>query len=314
MRILVTGGAGFIGSHIVDGLLKEKHEVIVLDNFFTGKKDNITHVKNKIKIVEGDVRDIELLKKISKDVDAILHQAAMRSVPVSLANAPLFNEVNITGMYNILETARTNGIKRVIAASSSSVYGTIKTLPLKEEDAASALRTSPYAITKFSAEDYCNCFNYLYGIETASLRYFNVFGPRQDPTSQYATVIPKFILAINKEEQPTIYGHGDQRLDFTYVENIVNANILALTAKDIAGQAINVGNGKNTSVNEMFQKVCELLKKKTEPKKAPFRFKGEDRNTLADLTKAKKLLGYTSKISFEEGLKKTVKWFVGDKK
>jgi len=310
MKVLVTGGAGFIGSHIVDALLRKGHGVVVLDNFFTGKQENLAHVKDKIKIVEGDIRELNLLKLLCKDTDAILHQAALRSVPVSLKDARPYNEVNATGTYNVLEAARINNVKRVVLASSSSVYGTEKTLPLREELAGNAVRTSPYAITKFTGEDYARFFANVYGLSAVSLRYFNVFGPRQDPKSEYATVIPRFILGVASNQSPTIFGHGNQRLDFTYVDNIVHANILGLEAKHLAGEAVNVGNGKNTSVNELFEKVCQVVGKKVTPLRAPFRFPGEDRNTLADLSFAKTVLGFEREVDFEEGLKRTVAFFI----
>lgn len=303
-KILVTGGAGFIGSHITEELVKQGHKVIVLDNFSTGSKKNLAKVINGVEIIEGDIRNLELLKQKFTGVDAILHQAALRSVPASLKDPQAYTDVNITGIYNVLEAARVSGVNRVVFASSSSVYGDSTDLPQKEEKTGT--RLSPYAISKFTGEDYCKFFHRTYGLETVALRYFNVFGPRQDPKSQYAAVIPLFITALLRNEQPTIFGDGKQTRDFTYVSNVVQANICAITA-NAAGQSINIANGEGTSVNELFEKIKRFLNKDSQPHYAPERT-GDVKHTKADTTKMKQLLAFEP-IKFDEGLKTTVEWY-----
>ena len=281
MRIIVTGGAGFIGSHISRELVKQGHEVIVIDNLFAGKIENIKDILPKIRFIKGDIRDLDLLKKEFKNADFVSHQAARRSVPESVENPYEYNDVNINGHLNVLEAARINDIKRIVFASSSSVYGEREDFPEKETDLPNPI--SPYAITKLAGENYCKMFYELYGLETVSLRYFNVFGPCQDPNSQYTCVIPKFIKAVLNNQQPTIYWDGEQSRDFTYVENNVLANISSFQTNEYLGKNIKA--------------------------KFELRRKGDVRNTLGDNTKAKRLLGYETKVDFRKGLKRTIEWF-----
>ena len=304
-NVIVTGGAGFIGSHLTEELVKKELNVTVIDNLSAGKKENLQKVLDKIEFVHGDIRDIELLKKIFKNADAILHQAALRSVPASIANAQEYNDVNINGTYNVLEAARVCNVRRVVFASSSSVYGDNEELPQKETNLGT--RLSPYAITKYTGEDYCRYFWKTYGFETVALRYFNAFGARQDPNSQYAAAIPIFITTLLQDRQPTIYGDGTQTRDFTHISNIVQANILAMTAKNAAGQAINIANGEGISVNELFEKIRSFLNKNMQPHYAQAR-PGDVKHTKADITKQKELL-QLNPIKFDYGLKQTIEWY-----
>lgn len=304
-KIIITGGAGFIGSHITEELVRQGHKITVLDNLLTGSKQNLSNVIDKITFVHGDIRDIELLKKYFAGTDAILHQAALRSVPASLKDPLAYNDVNINGTYNVLEAARICGVKRVVFASSSSVYGDNTELPQKEHNLGT--RLSPYAISKYTGEDYCRFFHKTYGLETVALRYFNVFGPKQDPNSQYAAVIPLFITKLLKNEQPTIFGDGTQTRDFTHVSNVVQANILAITAKKAPGESINIANGEGMSVNDLYEKIRTFLNKTIQPTYLPERT-GDVKHTKADTTKQKELLGLTA-TKFDEGLKTTVEWY-----
>lgn len=306
---LVAGGAGFIGSHIVDALVAKGETVIVLDNMDTGKASFIQqHMENKqITFIQGDICSKELLMKAFKGVDFVLLQAAKRSVPFSLKEPHAYNQVNIDGTLNVLEAARDNNVKRVVFASSSSVYGNTEQFPQHELITPEPL--SPYALTKLAGEQYLKIFTKLYGLETVSLRYFNVFGPRQDPHSQYAAVIPLFIDAIYHDRQPTIFGDGHQSRDFTYIQNVVEANLLACTAKDASGKVFNIADGQSITVLQLVEKVNTILGKKITPKFAPPR-KGDVYKTLADSTFAKKILGYSSPVSFDEGLKRTVDWSI----
>ncbi len=304
-KVLVTGGAGFIGSHIVDLMLKENHEVTVLDNFFTGKAENLHHAENDVEVIQEDIRNLEGVMKACKGIDYILHQAALRSVPASVKDPQSFIDVNITGTYNVLESARQNNVKRVVLASSSSVYGNTKKLPLKEGEENA--RISPYAISKFTNEDFCKYFTNIHGLETVCLRYFNVFGPRQDPKSPYAAVIPLFIEAVLKNESPIIFGGGEQTRDFTYVENVAIANLMAMTAEKANGQAINIANQESISINTLLAKINKLLGKNIPAKYAPPR-QGDVKHTLADNSKAMKLLEYKNFVSFDAGLRITVEW------
>jgi UDP-glucose 4-epimerase len=307
MNVLVTGGAGFIGSHLVDDLLAKGHKPIVYDNFATGKKQNLEHIKDKVTIIEGDICDFDKLKNAMKNADCVLHQAAAVSVPRSIKEPQLYVDVNIKGTLNVLEASRLSGVKRVVFASSSSVYGDSNKFPIKEENTGT--RLSPYAISKYSAEDFCKYFWKVQGLATVALRYFNVFGPRQDPTSQYAAVIPKFIMMLLEGKQPTIYGDGEQVRDFTYVKNVTHGNILALEAKDAPGMSINLANKEGITVNQLFSKIAKLLETNIKPIYTNPR-PGDIHSSLAENAKAKKLLKYSPVVSFDEGLKLTVDWFV----
>jgi UDP-glucose 4-epimerase len=305
MKYLVTGGAGFIGSNIVAELLKQGQEVVVLDNFATGKRENILpYVKNPLfTMIEGDIRSFHIVRSAVKSVDYILHQGALPSVPRSINDPITTNDVNVLGMLNILEAAKEFGVKRVVLASSSSIYGDSETLPKVEDMRVNPM--SPYALTKYAQERYCQVFYKLYGLETVALRYFNVFGPNQDPTSQYSAVIPKFIRLIKNDKEPVIYGDGTQSRDFTYVENNVWANIQACTAEKAPGEVINVACGERYTLIELVQMINKILGKNIEPKFAPDRA-GDVKHSQAGIEKAKEILGYKVRVSFEEGLERTV--------
>jgi len=303
---LVTGGAGFIGSHIVQELLRRKHRVRVLDNFSTGTRKNLSGFLDKIDLLEGDIRDIAAVRKAVDGIDYVLHQAALASVERSIDDPLETNEVNVQGTLQLLEAARRASVRRFVLASSSSVYGLSQRLPKRETMKPNPL--SPYAITKLAAEKYCQVFFDLYGLKTTCLRYFNVFGPRQDPNSHYAAVIPKFILAMMNHRSPTIFGDGEQSRDFTYVSNAVQANILACTARAAPGQVINIACGRRYTVNTLFANLRNLIDVPLSAGHTHSR-PGDIRHSLADISKARGLMGYQPKIDFEEGLRKTVAWF-----
>ena len=308
MKYLVTGGAGFIGSNIVSELLKQGQQVVVLDNFATGKRENILPLmKNEnLTMIEGDLRSFHIVRSAVKGVDYILHQGALPSVPRSINDPITSNDVNILGMLNILEAAKEFGVKRVITASSSSIYGNSETLPKVESMPVNPL--SPYALTKYAQERYCQIFSQIYGLETVALRYFNVFGPNQDPTSQYSAVIPKFIKLIMADKEPVIYGDGSQSRDFTFVENNVWANIQACTAPKAAGEVINIACGECYTLIDLVNMINEILGKKIEPKFEKDRA-GDVKHSLAEIEKAKELLGYEVRVDFKQGLERTVDFF-----
>lgn len=305
---LVTGGAGFIGSHIVERLVREGHKVRVIDNLSTGNKENIEPFVEEIEFIEGDIRDLELVREAMEGVDYVLHQAAVPSVPRSVKDPLMTNAANVDGTLNILITARDTGVKRVVYASSSSAYGDAPILPKHEEMKPEP--RSPYAVSKLAGELYCQAFYHVYGLETVALRYFNVFGPRQDPESQYAAVVPKFIMALLSGEPPTIFGDGEQSRDFTYIENVVEANLLAAEAPDAAGEVFNIACGERITVNELTRLLAEIAGANPElkPEYAPQR-PGDVRHSLADISKAGRLLGYEVKVSASEGLKQAVEWY-----
>jgi UDP-glucose 4-epimerase len=303
---LVTGGAGFIGSNIVARLVKERHKVRVIDNFSTGKRENIASFLNDIELIEGDIVDIDIVRDVVKGVDYILHQAALPSVARSVEDPVRSNEVNINGTLNILIAARDAGIKRVVYASSSSAYGDTLTLPKREDMKPAPL--SPYAITKLTGEEYCKVFYTIYGLETISLRYFNVFGPNQDPTSEYAAVIPKFITLMLAGKQPIIYGDGGQSRDFTYIENVVNANLQAATTSKGIGETFNIACGERITVNELCRKLNNIMNTHIQPIYSAPR-PGDIRHSLADISKAQRYLGYQPHIDIDKGLQMTVEWY-----
>ena len=305
-RYLVTGGAGFIGSHIVDELVRRGESVRVLDNFTTGRRENLSAVIDKIDLIEGDIRDLEVCKKAAKCIDFVLHQAALRSVPKSMSDPIGYNEVNVSGMLNILVAARDNKVKRVVFASSSSVYGDTNKLPEKETDPTNPI--SVYAATKLTGEHYCKVFSAGFGLEAVALRYFNVFGPRQSLESEYAVVVPKFITCILNDQSPPIHGDGRQSRDFTYVKNVVDMNLLAATSNNNSGEVFKVACGKAYTVLELAEKVNQLIGKNIKPIFMPRR-QGDVLYTLADISKAKKSLGFNPGVDFEEGLKRTIEWF-----
>ncbi len=306
MRYLVTGGAGFIGSNIVKGLVEKGYRVRVLDNFATGQRSNIEPYIKDIELIEGDIRDFWTVVKATKGIDYILHQAALPSVPRSIDNPLTTTEVNINGTLNVLEAARFNEVQRIVYASSSSVYGDSPEMPKKED--MNPMPKSPYAITKLAGEEYCMSFHNLYGLETVALRYFNVFGPRQNPFSQYSAVIPKFINMLKSGQNPTIWGDGSTSRDFTYIDNVVQANMLACEKKAAAGFVINIACNKAFTLNELVEKLNGIMGIDIKPTYGPDKI-GDVKHSLADIKKANDILAYTPKIEFSEGLKKTVEWF-----
>lgn len=303
---LVTGGAGFIGSNITLFLVKKGEKVKVIDNFLTGKKENLSSIINKIELIEGDIRDFKTCLEATKGVDYVLHQAALPSVPRSVETPEITNDININGTLNILLASVKNKVKRVVYASSSSIYGDSPVLPKKEDMIPSPL--SPYAVSKLTGEYYCKVFYKIYGLETVILRYFNVFGPHQDPDSQYAAVIPKFIKAMLKGERPVIYGDGEQSRDFTYIDNVVQANILATRAKNACGRVFNIASQESITINQLVKELNCILNKNIEPEYTDPR-PGDIKHSLADISSAKQILNYSPKIKFNEGLRRTVHWF-----
>ncbi len=306
---LVTGGAGFIGSNISEALLQMGYRVRVLDNFSTGKRENIVNMQNSnnFQLIEGDIRDLEACNEACKNVDYVLHQAALGSVPRSIDDPRTSNDVNITGMLNMMIAARDNSVKRFVYASSSSVYGDEVNLPKVEDKVGKPL--SPYAITKKVNELYAKNFFELYGLQTVGLRYFNVFGRRQDANSVYAAVIPLFVKALINNEAPRINGDGKQSRDFTYIDNVVQANLKACLANDKAcGDVFNVANGGRVYLIDLYNSICKLLDKDIEPNYGPDR-KGDIKHSNADIKKAQEYLGYSPEISVDDGLKKCIDWY-----
>ena len=303
---LVTGGAGFIGSNIVEELIERQHSVRVLDNFSTGKRDNIALFIKDIDVIEGDIRDIKTCFNAVRGVDYVLHQAALPSVPLSLQDPIATTDININGTLNILIASRDAKVKKFVFASSSSIYGDEPTLPKIEGQEGRPL--SPYAVSKLAGEKYCQVFSSVFGLSTISLRYFNVFGPRQDPKSQYAAVIPNFISAMLKGKQPIIYGDGEQTRDFSYVSNIVEANLLASDVDGYSGEAFNLACGEKTTVNELVEKINSILGVKIRPIYAPSR-PGDILHSYADISKTKQALNYHPVVNFEEGIKNTIEWY-----
>jgi UDP-N-acetylglucosamine 4-epimerase len=307
-RYLVTGGAGFIGSHLVENLVKQGHDVRVLDNFLTGKRENIAEFLEEIDLIEGDIRDLETCRQALEGVDFVLHQAALPSVPRSIEDPLLTNEINIGGTLNLLLASKEKKVRKFVFASSSSVYGDDEILPKKE--GSEGVPLSPYAVTKLVGEKYCQVFSLAFGLSTISLRYFNIFGPRQDPFSQYAAVIPLFITKIIQGERPVIFGDGEQSRDFTYVANIVAANRLAIEAPETSGEIINVACGDKTTVNQLYETIKKILQKDLAPIFEDPR-PGDIRHSFADIAKARELLKYKPKISLTGGLQETIRWYQG---
>ena len=305
MKYLVTGGAGFIGSNIVQELLNRGEDVRVLDNFSTGKRENIFCFKNdkSFELIEGDLRSFHTVRDAVREVDYILHQGALPSVPRSINDPITTNDVNILGTLNILEAAREFDVKRIVYASSSSIYGDSEELPKREDMFIRPL--SPYALSKYTAERYCQIYTKIYNFETVCLRYFNVFGPNQDPFSQYSAVIPKFVELIANDEQPTIYGDGTQSRDFTYVQNVIEANLLACTAPKAAGQVINIACQTTTTLLELVKMINDYLHKDINPRFDEDR-SGDVKHSLASIKKAEDLLDYKVEVPFKNGLYKTI--------
>jgi len=302
-RVIVTGGAGFIGSHLADELVRQGHRVIIIDNLSTGRMENIEALLSKgdVEFVHGSITDFELLKKLFQDVDCIFHQAALPSVPRSIEDPLASHEANVTGTMNVLLAARDSGVKKVVFASSSSVYGDTPTLPKREEMTPNP--RSPYAVTKLAAEHYCRVFSQVYGLVTTCLRYFNVYGPRQNPDSQYAAVVPRFIKNVSEGSPPVIFGDGEQTRDFTFVKDVVTANILAAEAN--IGGVFNIGSGQNTTVNELANLISDIIGSNTKPVHQEPR-PGDVRHSLADVSNAK-AFGYEPKYTLRQGLLETIK-------
>lgn len=305
-KFLVTGGAGFIGSNICRRLVSEGCFVRVVDNLLTGKKSNLVDVIDKIEFVQADMGDSEVAQSALKDIDVVLHQGALPSVPVSVDNPAATHQHCINATFTLLLAARDAGVKRFVYAASSSAYGDSPTSPKVETMPTSPL--SPYAVAKLTGEYYCSVFYSIYGLQTISLRYFNVFGPYQDPTSQYAAAIPAFVMAILKDEPPTIYGDGEQSRDFTYIDNVVDANLLAARANQTKGEVINIACGQAVTVNEIIDMINKLLGKNVKPKYTDPR-PGDVKHSLADITAAQKLINFKPLVSFQEGLKKAIDWY-----
>ena len=303
---LVTGGAGFIGSNIVEKLVNLGENVRVIDNFLTGKPENMAAFGDNIDFIEGDLRDLDTVKKAMQGATYVIHQAALPSVPKSVELPIESNEHNTNGTLNVLFAAKESNVKRVVYAASSSAYGDQPQSPKVETMLPMPL--SPYAVNKLTGEHYCAAFHTVYGLETVALRYFNVFGPRQDPTSFYSAVIPKFITALLKNESPTIFGDGEQSRDFTYIDNIVSANLLACKAEGAGGLMCNVACGESFTLNQLLQDLQEIIGTHMDAIYDAPRV-GDVKDSLADINKAKSLLGFKVLVDFKEGLKKTVEWF-----
>jgi len=303
---LVTGGAGFIGSNLADELLRRGHGVRVLDNVSTGRLENLAAARNRIEFFEADICHLEAIRPCFAGVDYVLHLAALPSVPRSVADPLSANRVNIEGTLNVLLAARDAGVKRVVFAASSAAYGDNPTLPRVESHEPRPM--SPYALTKLAGEYYCQIFTRLYGLGAVALRYFNIFGPRQNPHSQYTGVLSKFITAYIQGTTPTIFGDGEQSRDFTYIDNVVDATLRACTAPDAPGRAINVGVGGRFTLNQTITLLNQIFGKQVTPRYDPPR-SGDVLHSQADISLARQVLGYEPKVPYEQGLRKTVEWY-----
>jgi nucleoside-diphosphate-sugar epimerase len=309
-KYLITGGAGFIGSSIAEHLIKEGHFVRVLDNFFSGKEENLDFAKglgkDKFELIRGDITHAADCDKACQGMDYVLHQAALRSVPKSLEDPFSYNRVNIDGVLTVLQACSKNKVKRFVFASSSSIYGDTDQFPEKEDHLP--LLISPYALSKLTGEYYCRIYSEFFGVETVCLRYFNVFGPKQALDDEYAVVVPKFIHCILNNEQPPIFGTGKQSRDFTYIQNVISANILSATTPGLKHEVFNVANGKDNSVLELVEALNRIIGKNIQPKLLPLRA-GDVFKTSADISKISKKINYKPLVNFEEGLKLTVAYF-----
>jgi len=302
-RYLVTGGAGFIGSHIAEALLGVGESVRIFDNLATGRESNLAALKGRAQFIQGDLRDLASVRAAMQGVEVVFHQGALASVPRSIADPIGSLETNINGTQNVLLAARDSGVRRVVYASSSSVYGDTPTLPKREDMPTHPM--SPYAVQKLSGELLCGVFTRIYGLETVALRYFNVFGPRQDPASEYAAVIPRFLTALIEKRRPIVFGDGEQTRDFTYIANVVQANLLAASSSEAVGYALNIGCGEQISLNTVLRLAGELLGVTVD---ADYREPrpGDVRDSCADINLAQRLLGYRPSVSFHEGLARTL--------
>ena len=307
MRVLVTGGGGFIGSNLVRALVERGDDVRVLDNFSTGQRANLAELANDVEVVEGELRSYERVHAATRGVEVVFHQGALPSVPRSVQDPLTTSAVNVEGTLNVLLAARDEGVRRVVCASSSSVYGNSGELPRFE--AAHPDPISPYGVSKLAAERYCVSFSRVYPLETVALRYFNVFGPNQDPTSQYAAVVPRFIAEAGAGRPLPIYGDGEQSRDFTYVANVVEANVAAATAERVSGAVLNVATGRPTTVNELAETIGSLLGRTVERDEQPERT-GDVRDSWADIARARELLGWEPRTGLEEGLRLAAEYFL----
>jgi nucleoside-diphosphate-sugar epimerase len=301
-KALVTGGGGFIGSHLVERLLREGHDVRVLDNFATGQRGNLAEALDDIELIEGDIQSYERVHNAVRGCEMVFHLAALPSVPRSIQDPLTSTASNVTGTLNVLLAARDEGVRRVVFGSSSSVYGPQREYPQREDAAARPI--SPYAVSKLAAEGYCRAFTHVYGLETVALRYFNVFGPRQDPLSQYAAVIPKFITSVLAGEPPVIYGDGQQSRDFTYIDNTVHGTVLASRAVGVAGETFNVACGEETTLNQLVQQIGEISGRRVEATHSA-RKPGDLERSLADISRAREALRYEPAIDVRTGLERT---------
>lgn len=303
---LVTGGAGFIGSHIAETLVRRGDQVRVLDNLMTGKKENLAPFIDRVEFIEGDIRDLDICRRAVLDADHVLHQAALASVPGSIADPLLTNAINVTGTLNLLLAAQDAGVRSFVLASTSAVYGDDATLPKTE--GAEGTPLSPYAVSKFVDEKYAQAFHALHGMKTTALRYFNVFGPRQDPQSQYAAVIPLFITKVLKRESPVIYGDGEQSRDFIFVKSVVQANIMAAESPAAGGEVLNIAGGAGLTVNALLAAVNGILGTSVRPVFAPAR-PGDIKHSVADVRKARRVLGFEPEASLDASLRETISWY-----
>ncbi|MDP9338683.1 MAG: SDR family oxidoreductase [Acidobacteriota bacterium] len=306
MRYLVTGGAGFIGSNTVDELVRRGHSVVVLDDLSGGKEDNLAEVRNKITFIKGSISDIEIIRRAIFEADYVIHLAARTSVPFSMKDPIETNRINIDGTLNVLVAARDAKVKRVVFAASSSAYGETPTLPKVESMEPQPI--SPYGVTKYVGELYLQTFGRCYGLENVCLRYFNIFGPRQDPSSQYSGVMAKFCTAFLEETEPVIFGDGTQSRDFTYVDNAVQANLLACEAPAASGRVFNVGTGDRINLNQVVEALGRISGKPMKPRYDPPR-DGDIRDSQADISRARAVLGYEPTVALEEGLQRTFEWY-----
>jgi nucleoside-diphosphate-sugar epimerase len=306
MRYLVTGGAGFIGSNTADELVRRGHSVVVLDDLSSGKEENLAEIRNKITLIKGSITDIEVVRKAMHEAEYVLHLAARTSVPRSVKDPIETNKINIDGTLNVLVAAKELKVKRVVFAASSSAYGETPTLPKVETMQPQPL--SPYGVTKYVGELYAQTFGRCYGLENVALRYFNIFGPRQDPGSPYSGVLAKFCTAFLEDTQPVVFGDGEQTRDFTYVDNVVQANLLACEAPNVSGKLFNVGVGGRTSLNQVLAELNKITAKNLEAKYEPPR-DGDIRDSQADISQAREFLGYDPQVGFPEGLARTFEWY-----
>ena len=308
---LITGGAGFIGSHIASSLIATGARVRILDDLSTGHRENLEEIGGDVDFIEGSVADEALLNKALDGVELVFHEAAIPSVPRSVEAPRQTHIASVDGTFSLLVAARDQKVRRVVYAASSSAYGDQPTLPKSEQMLPDPL--SPYAVAKLVGEYYCQVFTRVYGLETVSLRYFNVFGPRQDPGSQYSGVVSRFISALLSDESPVIYGDGEQSRDFTYIENVVHANLSAAEAPDAAGKVINVANGERITLNQLLTELKDLTGKQDVTVEYLEPRVGDVRHSLADITMARELLGYKSRVDLREGLKRTIDWWTSSR-